>query len=111
IIVATRRHAEGSWGLSDQEAAGLGPLLRNLCSAVKTVTGAERVHVAAAGEVALHFHYLIMPRRPGEAPVLDSMEIARRMTEMRNPAQAAELGGRVRDIVARREAQAAGSNG
>jgi diadenosine tetraphosphate (Ap4A) HIT family hydrolase len=100
IMVATRRHAEGSWALSDEEAAGFGLLLRNLSSAVKVVTGAERVHIAAAGESAPHFHYILIPRRPGEIPVLDGKTVILRAKEMADRAQAAKINDLVRDCAA-----------
>lgn len=100
LMIGTRRHAEGSWGLSDAEAASLGPALRDLSGALKTVTGAERVHIAAQGENALHFHYMLMARRPGEAPVFDSAEIGKRQPGLVDAAEAKAVGDRIRDLMA-----------
>jgi diadenosine tetraphosphate (Ap4A) HIT family hydrolase len=89
VMVATREHTEGSWALSDDQVAGMGSVLRSLTSAVRQVAGAERVHMIAQGETALHFHYLIMARRPGEVPVFNGAELGRRAPALADPAKAA----------------------
>lgn len=91
LLVMTKRHVEGTWSLNDDEAAGMGRLMRDACGAVKRMTGAERVHYTAAGEVALHYHTGILPRLPGQTPVFDSMELVRRAKEIADPAAAIDM--------------------
>jgi diadenosine tetraphosphate (Ap4A) HIT family hydrolase len=58
------RHNEGVWDLGEKEAAQFGLLLVALTRAVKQACGAERVYAMYAGENALHFHAMVMPRGP-----------------------------------------------
>jgi diadenosine tetraphosphate (Ap4A) HIT family hydrolase len=99
--VATRRHVKGSWNLSDAECAGHGPLLRDLTAAIKTATGAERVHLVSQGEMEIHFHWLIMPRLPGESPAVDGKQFIARATQLKDPAKAAEVDERIRQLMTR----------
>jgi diadenosine tetraphosphate (Ap4A) HIT family hydrolase len=62
VMLATRRHGDWTWELSDAEAETLGPTLRRLSDAVRAVCGAERVYVIALGENTLHFHLVLLPR-------------------------------------------------
>ncbi len=90
-MVMTRRHAEGIWSLSDAEASRFGPLMRDIAQTVKAVTGAQRVHFAAMGEVAPHYHNAILPRRPGEQPVWDSMALVTRAAADADPHAASHI--------------------
>ncbi|WP_404478819.1 HIT family protein [Novosphingobium sp. BL-52-GroH] len=78
LLVMTRRHVDGVWSLNAAEASSFGPILRDLAQATKAATGAERTHLAAQGERALHFHYMILARTADGTPVFDSHEISRR---------------------------------
>src|SRR3546814_9051368 len=77
-MVMTKRHVEGIWSLNDAEAARFGPMMRDITGVIKDITGAERVHYAAMGEVALHYHNAILLRLPGQTPVWDSMDMVTR---------------------------------
>jgi len=81
IILATKRHAEGAWSLDDAEAAAFGTVAREIAQTLKDVTSAERIHQAAMGEVALHYHIGFLPRRAGQTPVFDSTELVRRASD------------------------------
>jgi len=102
VMVATREHTEGSWALSDAQAASMGSVLRNLTSAIKQVAGAERIHFIAQGETALHFHYLVMARRKGDVPVFEGAELGRRAPALADADKAAQF-----DIDVRKAALAA----
>lgn len=90
-MVMTKHHAEGIWGLSDEEAVRFGPMMRDIAAVVKDATGAERIHYAAMGEVALHYHNAILPRLPGQKPVWDSMALVARAQTDADPDAAEEL--------------------
>ena len=62
MMLIARRHAVGLVGLDDEEAAGLGLLLRHLERVLLAVTGAERIYSAALGEREPHFHLHMVPR-------------------------------------------------
>lgn len=85
VMVMTKRHVEGIWALSDEEAVRFGPMMRDIAGALKDITGAERIHYAAMGEVAPHYHNAILPRLPGGKPVWDSMAMVARAQEDANP--------------------------
>lgn len=70
VMLATRRHGDWTWGLSDAEAASFGPVLRRLSDAVRKAANAERVYVMALGENSLHYHLVLLPRSADLAPEL-----------------------------------------
>src|SRR3546814_5413535 len=80
-MVMTKRHVERIWSLNDAEAARFGPMMRDITGVIKDITGAERVHYAAMGEVALHYHNAILPRLPGQTTVWDSMDMGTRAND------------------------------
>jgi diadenosine tetraphosphate (Ap4A) HIT family hydrolase len=90
-MVMTKRHAEGIWGLNDEEAVRFGPLIREIAAVVKDAIGAERIHYAAMGEVALHYHNVILPRLPGQKPVWDSMALVDRAHTDAEPEAAEDM--------------------
>jgi diadenosine tetraphosphate (Ap4A) HIT family hydrolase len=104
VMLATKKHTEGMWSLSAEEAAGVGGAISAVGRAVKEATGAQRVHLVFLGEHALHFHLGFFPRADGESPLLDNApllaaaqtrvdaEQARAVAERIRSALAAELG-------------------
>ncbi len=97
VMVMTKRHVEGIWALSDEEAVRFGPMMRDIAGTLKDVTGAERIHYAAMGEVAPHYHNAILPRRPGETPVWDSMAMVARAKEDADPVGSRAIEDRLRE--------------
>ena len=67
LVVVPRRHVIALDELSDEEMAGLGPLLRSLTSALRNVTGCSKTYVAlfAEAEGYAHVHFHVVPRMPG----------------------------------------------
>jgi diadenosine tetraphosphate (Ap4A) HIT family hydrolase len=97
VMLATKEHVDGMWGLSPEAAAGLGPLLQRFGAAVKDVTGADRVHLVYLGENALHFHVGFFPRLPGEPALLENGRMVEEVETLADPDRARELGAAVRD--------------
>ena len=64
FLVLSRRHAVGVWSLNDAEAAGYGPLLKRLGTAIRELCPADRVYIVTYGEGHPHFHAAVMPRPP-----------------------------------------------
>jgi diadenosine tetraphosphate (Ap4A) HIT family hydrolase len=62
LVLKPLRHCEGLEELTAAEAEGLGPLLRRACSALRAVTGAEKVYVIFLGEAVAHLHLHLIPR-------------------------------------------------
>ncbi len=69
-FLGTVRHVQGAADLNDREAAELGPMLRRVSRAVRTLTGCDRVYAIAFGQGAPHLHVHLIPRfdsEPGTA--------------------------------------------
>jgi len=66
IVVVLRRHLASVAGLSDAEAAELGPLLRDFSAALEEVTGCEKTYVMQFAEASghHHVHWHVVPRSP-----------------------------------------------
>ncbi|MCM2257595.1 MAG: HIT family protein [Vicinamibacteria bacterium] len=67
LLVVPRRHVEQVAELTDEEARGLGPLLRETAAALRAETGAAKTYVACFAEVVPHLHFHVIARA-GDAP-------------------------------------------
>ncbi len=70
VILKPRRHVHELADLTDSETATLGPLLRQLLRAMRSVLAPERIYVASFAETVHHLHFHLVPRyaeyaRPG----------------------------------------------
>ena len=52
--------------MTTAESASFGALIGRLTTAIKQVSGAERVHVYSSMDGAPHFHVWLTPRRPDD---------------------------------------------
>jgi diadenosine tetraphosphate (Ap4A) HIT family hydrolase len=70
LVVVPRRHVVALDELSADEVVGLGPLLRSLTSALRSVTGCEKTYVALFAEAAgyAHVHFHVVPRMADFTP-------------------------------------------
>jgi diadenosine tetraphosphate (Ap4A) HIT family hydrolase len=62
LIVQLRRHCESLSGLTAEEAAALGPVLRASVAAIEREVRPERTYVASYGERVRHVHFFLLPR-------------------------------------------------
>jgi diadenosine tetraphosphate (Ap4A) HIT family hydrolase len=62
LIVKARRHVESLSGLTAEEAAAIGPILRAAVTAIERVVRPERVYVASYNERVRHVHFFLLPR-------------------------------------------------
>jgi len=62
LIVKVRRHVESMSGLSAEEAATIGPILRAAVTAIEHVVRPERVYAASYNERVRHVHFFLLPR-------------------------------------------------
>ena len=106
LIVKLRRHCESLSGLTDAEAAAMGPVLRSAVGAVEQVVRPERVYVASYGERVRHVHFFLLPRTtalPAGHVVSDVYRRGRTLLRgwgvLRNPSAEAraEAAGRIRE--------------
>jgi diadenosine tetraphosphate (Ap4A) HIT family hydrolase len=100
LRVMTKRHAEGPWSLSEEEASTMGGVLQSVSEVTRSVTGAERVHIVGLGEGAVHFHYAVLPRLPGETPVFTGAPLVARAAEAADARRSAEIAARLRSAFA-----------
>jgi diadenosine tetraphosphate (Ap4A) HIT family hydrolase len=63
--VICRRHVEGLWNLTDQEALSYGTLLRRLSGEIARACEPDRVYVVTMGEKSQHVHSAVMARMKG----------------------------------------------
>ncbi len=106
LVLKPLRHCEGLEELTEQEAAGLGSLLRAACLALRAVTGAAKVYSLFLGEAVAHLHIHLIPRAPGHPEALRGprvFELLRRAAETGQgvpEADAAAIAGAVRQRLA-----------
>jgi diadenosine tetraphosphate (Ap4A) HIT family hydrolase len=62
LLVVPRRHVEQVAELSADEAAALGPLLRETAASLQAETGAAKTYVACFAEVVPHLHFHVIAR-------------------------------------------------
>ena len=73
LIVKLKRHCEHLAQLTSQEAATLGPVLRNACRVVTNVLQPAKVYVCSFGDGVKHIHFWVLPRPPDMRPGLHSV--------------------------------------
>jgi diadenosine tetraphosphate (Ap4A) HIT family hydrolase len=95
-ILSLKRHAEGIWSMTEDEAATLGPILGALGKGLHDEAGGEKVHLFAMGERVPHLHMVLVPRKPGELPIFDGADLDARARQIADRAQALTLAGAVR---------------
>lgn len=78
LMAFVRDHDRGPGSLSDAAAAELGPLINRL-SARLTANGAfEKTSVIYLGDNALHTHFMLLGRKPGDDRVFDNAPLLAR---------------------------------
>jgi diadenosine tetraphosphate (Ap4A) HIT family hydrolase len=66
IFLSTVRHTRYLWGLSDEQAGALGPLLRWSSTALRTSADAELVLTCGFGQQVEHCHFALLAYRSGD---------------------------------------------
>src|SRR5690606_2156497 len=69
--VFARDHDPGVGSISDAAAAGFGPLITTL-SAGLSASGFEKTSVISLGDNAVHTHFMLVGRKPADAPIFDN---------------------------------------
>lgn len=78
LMAFTRVHDRGPGSLSEAAAAQLGPLINRL-SATLTATGVfEKASVIYLGDNALHTHFMLLGRKPGDERIFDNAPLLAR---------------------------------
>jgi diadenosine tetraphosphate (Ap4A) HIT family hydrolase len=66
LFIESRRHFLDFADANEEELAAYGPLLKKVYTALKSLTGAERVYQVVFLEGIPHFHAWLVPRREGD---------------------------------------------
>ena len=66
LFIESRRHFLDFAEANEEELAAYGRLLKKVYTALKSLTGAERVYQVVFLEGIPHFHAWLLPRREGE---------------------------------------------
>lgn len=62
LILKTKRHIEEADELHPAEAREMGMVLQKVTSAIRFVTGAQKVYILKFGEGVRHLHFWVFPR-------------------------------------------------
>jgi diadenosine tetraphosphate (Ap4A) HIT family hydrolase len=101
IMVMLNRHSpDWLWGLSKQEAAELGPLMRRLSAAARDAAAAERVYLMGFGEQWHHFHFMLLSRPSTVPPQLRGPGLLERAPELADRGEALRIGSAMRNRLA-----------
>jgi len=95
LMVFTRDHDQGVGSISDAAAAGFGPLIKAL-SAGLSATGFEKTSVISLGDNAVHTHFMLVGRKPADAPIFDNTPLMARLARKEGE-RARAVAGRLRD--------------
>jgi diadenosine tetraphosphate (Ap4A) HIT family hydrolase len=86
LIVKLKRHCEHVWELTQQEAAALGPILRDTCASVSSVFKLAKVYVCSFGDGVKHIHFWVLPRpqhmQPGMHWVILNLDMRLTITRL-----------------------------
>lgn len=96
LVIESKRHVLDFGEMTDQEVQGYGLLLKRLYSAVKQVTGAERVYSVVMLEGIPHFHAHLIPRLP-DSP-LKGMKLLSQDASC-SEEEAAQIADRLREVL------------
>src|SRR5882757_2193129 len=100
MVMLNRHSDEWFMGLSDQEAATIGPLMRSLGEAAVADAGAERVYLMGFGEQWSHFHFAVMSRTAAVGKELRGAGLLAHASELANHDEAIRIAAKVRKRLA-----------
>ena len=104
LVLCARRHITSVADLTDDEAAELGPLLRDVSRALQALTGCGKTYVVQFAEHPLHphVHVHVIPRRPDLPPDRRGPAI---FTQLAVPADRRVTEARMNDLATRLRAE------
>jgi diadenosine tetraphosphate (Ap4A) HIT family hydrolase len=100
MVIANRHGDDWLWGLSDKEAAALGPLMRDIAAAAETEAAAESVYLMGLGERWQHFHFILMGRQASTPMEFRGPGLLGHAAELADRDEALRIGARVRSLLA-----------
>ena len=78
LMAFTRDHDGGVGTILDAAAAELGPLFKTLSAGLLATGDFEKVSVIYLGDNAIHTHFMLLGRKPGDAPVFNNAPLLAR---------------------------------
>lgn len=102
LMAFTRRHDTGAGSMSEAAAIAMGPMIRDLSAALVGSGEFEKTSVIYLGDNALHTHFMLVGRKPGDAPVFDNTPLLARFAA-KDRDQARAIAARLRDLNRPRE--------
>jgi diadenosine tetraphosphate (Ap4A) HIT family hydrolase len=101
IMVMLNRHEnDWLWGLYEQEASELGPLMQRLSAAARHAAGAERVYLMGFGEQWQHFHFMLLSRPAAAPQQLRGPGLLEKAPELADRDKAVRIGSAMRERLA-----------
>ena len=70
-LIIPKEHSENIFDIPEKTLVKIGPIIKRICTAVKTATCCEGISVLqlngkAAGQVVMHYHVHVIPRFSGD---------------------------------------------
>ena len=96
LMAFTRDHDGGVGTIPDAAAVELGPLLKTLSAGLLASGDFEKVSVIYLGDNAIHTHFMLLGRKPGDAPVFDNAPLLTRFAN-KDGVRARAIAGQLRD--------------
>jgi diadenosine tetraphosphate (Ap4A) HIT family hydrolase len=96
MVTANRHSDDWLWGMSEQEASTLGPLIRQLSESARAEAGAERVYLMGFGEKMRHLHFMLLSRSESTPDDLRGPGMLTHAPELADRDEAFRAGARMR---------------
>lgn len=96
FMAFTADHDAGIASLPSETAAEMGPLFQTLSASLVATTEFEKVSVIYLGDNAIHTHFMLLGRSPGDAPVFDNTPLLARFAN-KDQRRSRSLAGRLRE--------------
>ncbi|NWE54023.1 hypothetical protein [Brevundimonas sp. P7753] len=97
LMAFTRDHDQGVGSISDAAADAFGPLIKTLSTGL-TTSGFEKTSVISFGDNAIHTHFMLVGRKPADAPIFDNTPLMARL-DCKEGERARAVAGHLRDVL------------
>jgi diadenosine tetraphosphate (Ap4A) HIT family hydrolase len=96
MVTANRHSDDWLWGMSEEEASTVGPLIQRLSEAARAEAGAERVYLMGFGEKMQHLHFMLLGRSESTPAELRGPGLLAHAPELADRDEAFRVGTRTR---------------
>jgi diadenosine tetraphosphate (Ap4A) HIT family hydrolase len=98
LMAFTRDHDGGVGSISDAAAAELGPMIKALSATLVATGDFEKTSVIYLGDNAIHTHFMLLGRKPGDALVFDNTPLLARFAG-KDRTRARAIASQLRDVI------------